>query len=175
MVLVAGRCAVAGAPAVVLLTLLEGDVEVLGPQPDRRGLGARRRLGMERVQQLVGERVEAASTRAASRPTPSGASSRALVDREPRGLGGLRERRSGSDGPPPGSSTTSSSSSTRTRPPPGSAGVPNPPGVASSAISLPVAAMRAGETTCSATRCSAARVAAKLGGQVAERTTPFAP
>src|SRR5207247_591860 len=48
-------------------------------------------------------------------------------------------------------------------------GVPKPPGVTSSAISLPVAATRAGETTCSATRCSARRVCSRSGGRAGRR------
>src|SRR5919197_6467222 len=65
---------------------------------------------------------------------------------------------------PPGSSTTSAALSTRTRPPSGNGGVPKPPGVASRAISLPVAFTRAGATICSATACSASRVRARSAG-----------
>ena len=57
---------------------------------------------------------------------------------------------------------TSSVPSTRTCPPSGKGGVPQPPGVTSSAISLPVAATRAGETTSSAIRCSASRLLANV-------------
>ena len=111
---------------------------------ERVPVGEPRGRGGVDVERLVAEPARARARRRAPR----------LLER------GQRARRSSSP-----ARWTSSVPSTRTcwrRRRAGTPGVPKPPGVAVSAISL--SGLRAGATTCSATRCSAATVAGNAAG-----------
>ena len=158
VLLVAGRGAVVGAPAALLGAGLERDVEVLRPEDDRRRLVADRRRRPHRLERPVAERVELGERSAASGSISElGVVLGNAVEEQLRADEARRRRRARSSSGGVRArprrrrarrpSTRTCSDVTRNS----NGGVPKPPGVGASAISL--CGLRAGATICSATRC----------------------